>query len=205
MRLLFLFIGFITLHTADHAQAGNPQYRCEPGTVANDAVTIAFPDVDVAAFSDPDNDVCTFAIGGASTNGPSRNSISPIGEIIGRLQTGEVEPLVLRLLLPRSSSSDGITELQKSIGSLLSENLEQVFQCFEALEKFDDGTAEALFTSDRGALVYLQRENDVVTIECSVFGPNSGEFVRSSVPVLRLYSRSQGKSDSLFIPSPSLR
>ena len=170
MRFSFPVFGFLALQIVSQAQAGNPQYRCEPGTVANDAVAIAFPDVDVAAFSDPDNDVCAFAIGGASIDGPSRNDVSPIGEIFGRLQSGEVEPLVLRLLIPRSSLSDENGKLQDSIGTLLGENLDQIFECVAALQKFDDGPPQPIFSSDQGALIYLQAENDLVSIECSVFG-----------------------------------
>lgn len=204
MRFFCVCIGLFFVSIADQAQAGNPQYRCEPGTVAEDAVAIAFPDVDVAAFSDPDNDICTFAIGGATIGGPSRGDVSPIAEVIERLQSGEVEPFVFRLLIPRSSLTGVGGEFGEAIGSLLSENLEQVLECISALLEFEGSMPQPVSVSDLGAFIYLQAENDIVSIECSVFKPGGGALVRSPVPVLRLYSQSEGSSDSLYVPSSAL-
>lgn len=205
MRARCFLIVFLWLAGISAAHAGNTPYRCEPGTVANDAVAIAFPDVDVAAFSDPDNDICTFAIGGATIDGPTRGEVSPIAEILGRLESTDVEPLVLRLLIPRSLLEGENRELEGAIGELLKENLEALLKCVAALENFDSGVPEPKGFSDLGAFIYLRAENDAVTVECSLFKPESSEFLRSTVPVLRLYSRTGDKSDSLYVPAPALK
>lgn len=204
MRLFCLCIGLLVLHDAGQAQAGNPQYRCEPDTVAEDAVAIAFPDVDVAAFSDPDNDICTFAIGGATIDGPSRGDVSPIAEVLDSFRSGDVDPLVFRLLIARSGLSGENGELQEAIGAILNENLGQMFGCISALTEFEKAPPDSLFASELGAFIYFKAENDIVSMECSLFKPNGSAFVSSPVPVLRLHTRSEGKSDSLYIPSSAL-
>ena len=47
-----LLVSALIVAVPNISRAANPQYRCEPNTVANDAVAIAFPDVDVGAYSD---------------------------------------------------------------------------------------------------------------------------------------------------------
>ncbi|AQZ50870.1 hypothetical protein [Martelella mediterranea] len=82
------------------AEAGNPEYRCDLGTVDHDASAVAFPGVDVGAYSNPNDKVCTFAIGGASPDGPS-SGVSPIAQILEQAQTGEFQTLFLRLMIAR--------------------------------------------------------------------------------------------------------
>lgn len=186
--------------------AANPQYRCEPNTVANDAVAIAFPDVDVGAYSDPDNHVCTFAIGGASIDGPSSSSdVPPIAEILNQARSGNSFPLSLRLLLPRSAIESGAVEISQIVEEMLNANSPELNLCITALERFSDKRPPPLSLAENGALIYMSIENDRVSLQCMVLPPGESEVIRSDVPTLLLYSRSQGRSDSLFVPDPALR
>jgi len=201
-----LLVSALIVAVPNISRAANPQYRCEPNTVANDAVAIAFPDVDVGAYSDPDNDRCTFAIGGASIDGPVKSAdVPPIAEIIHQARSGNSLPLSLRLLIARSAMSGDVDDLSKTVAEVLGENLPQLDLCISALEKFSDGPPDPITTSENEALVYMNIENDIVSVQCMIFPPGERDVIRSAVPTLLLYSRSKGKSDSLFVPNTALQ
>ncbi len=63
------------------------------------------------------------------------------------------------------------------------------------------------FSSGDGAFTYVSSENDVASLQCSVFSPVHDETLRSDYPTFRLYARSQidGSSDSLFVPSAAAK
>jgi len=183
--------------SASTALANNPQYRCEPGTVDADAVAIAFPDVDVGVFSDPNNNVCTFSIGGASVSGaPLRNDISPIAEVLSQARSGEVGPLTIRLTLARSNLKRESEDVIEAVNLIFGYNLSRLKKCISALEE----SGEKL--SSDGITVFLdsESENGGTSVKCMVISPGSFPRINTSEPTLIIYARSGNETDGLYVP-----
>ena len=201
-----------------HGEAGNPEYHCQRGAVDSDAIAVAFPGVDVSAFSNPNDKVCTFAIGGASPDGPS-SGVTKISQTLGQALSGELQPLLLRLMIARPKAIEAEGKYVEGTLSLMKENEGAISDCINAILLMANGgdqrnlfamgaeLPKPEFSSGDGTFIYVSRENDIASLLCAVHSPTQGETFRSDYPTFRLYARSHtdGSSDSLFIPSEAVK
>lgn len=198
--------GLILAVSAYSTHAQNPEYRCEPGTVDNDAVVVTYADVDVGRFSDPNNKICTFAIGGASADGSlSRNEQLPLRTAIDAIDEVDLSGIVLRLTLARSAVSDDLDNVRSEIVVLFEESGAYLAlpNCFRALDFFFDpeNIPEPMFILEARELVYLSLEDFGLFVSCSVIGPGDDDRLRSAIPTLHLrVGWPDGEEDSLFVP-----
>ncbi|MGQ4878906.1 hypothetical protein ACOJCM_10095 [Billgrantia sp. LNSP4103-1] len=200
---LILFTAFMATPLV---YAGNPEYRCEPGTVDNDAVAITYPDVDVGRYSDPNQKICTFSVGGASSTGSSYYSEAPWRKLIQRVDLGDVQGVVIRLTLARSLFDSDVEEFQYEIEQLLQESVSDLSRCFLALGVA--GTSDQLSpleATGEGENVFLYLDQDSLTVMCSILEPGEHLDLISDVPTLHLSVESDdGRDDSLFVPQEVL-
>lgn len=190
---------------AVEAAAQNPEYRCVPDTVDHDAVAVAYADVDVAVFSDPNDQICTFAIDGAAPTGGER---TPIGQVVEQIYEGDYQQLIIRLTLARQVTDPEIEEIRERIGSLLADASEDLISCFKALESYGrEGGPEPKIYFDNGVPAYLLIEDGDFSIQCTISDPGEYFDVRSEFPMLRLRSISfeDESQDSLFVPVEAVR
>lgn len=203
-RCLFAAASIAQL-VANEADARNPEYRCVPATVANDAVAFAYADVDVGVFSDPNDRICTFAIDGAAATGSER---TPIKQVIDQVYEGDYQQLIIRLTVARQATDPDVEKIRERIGSLLADASEDLISCFKALEAYGrEGGPEPKVYFDNGVPAYLLIEDGEFSIQCSISDPGEYFDIRSEFPMLRLRSISiEDKSqDSLFVPVEAIR
>lgn len=198
----------IALLASPSLQAKNPEYRCEQGTVENDAVAVTYSDVDVGTFSDPNKKICKFAIGGAAGAGPtSRQDQAPVQELISRLKEGRIDQIVIRLTLARTTTSDEIDEYRNSIASLLKEHGGDLKACFDALSKFPEHDRSTIKFNIGDKPVFLSASNKSIKLFCSVTGAGKYDVFLTGVPTLQLKSilQAEGQTDSWFVPQEAAR
>lgn len=195
---LILFIVMLP----DRGAASNPDYRCEVGTVQNDAFVSAYSDVDVASYSKPADRVCIFAVGGAgSSQAYSSISHSPISEILRRAVIGDIFPLAERVVVASPPERDDIEMVVEAIASLLAASINDFNIRISTLHTDPAEVSSDQHASEHGVIVILRGENDVLMVECGIAPPPGGSLIRSEVPVLRIFARSHnGISNTLFIP-----
>lgn len=199
----YLFVIITMCLLPNIAEAGNPQYRCEPGTVDNDAVVIAPSDVDVGRFSDPNNKICTFSIGGASANGTSTRSIqTPIQHQIDALFEGDVSGIVIRLTQARTVFQGDYDDIHESIEEVFKKSHQELTTCFKALSLYaQSNQPDPLNGLENNEQMYLSTESASLHVWCSILAPERMTYLKSEVPTLHLRVRSSGgQDDSLFVP-----
>ena len=195
-------LGLAGAGLASSALAGNPVYHCEPGTVEKDARIVAYPTDDIAAFSDPANRICTFAVNGATLTGPSEQEGRPSWQdLMVLLEQGNVRVLVLRLTAARQGVDARAAEFRSAAEAALAPVSTDLASCFKALLYFDEAEQpEPKFTEGRYRYFARAYENKL-KIVCWVTPP--GQFMEHSAefPVLLLRVQSgSGTADALFVP-----
>lgn len=207
MRMQAFLLWAICFHalTFSAASASNPQYRCEPRTVETDAVAIAYATVDVAAFSDPNKHICTFAIDGAAP-GSHPSSRQPVSELIGRLSEGDVTGITIRLTLARSIVDESVERRREELRAILADYVEDMANCFRALRSSDKAPDPKDIMRD-GSSIYLIVESDRVTLHCTIQKPGKYSVLQTDYPTLRLRARwnDDRTVDNLFVPILALQ
>lgn len=188
---------------------GNSAYRCAPFTVIEDAAVYALGDVDVSVFSDPDDNICTFTVEGASIVGPATsNEIEPIVELMDNAISGDVEPLVQRLVLARANSGFDVVEIVEDITAALAEQTEELERCVAATRSFGEDLPEPLIELSAGVFLYLRVfSDDVRMIECTVYAPESAVGLFYAFTTLRLSATEFGENmnSSIYVSGIALQ
>lgn len=182
--------------------AGNPTYRCERGTVDNDALLIAYPKDDIGRFSDPGKKICKFTVNGATRSGPSEPSARPPWkDLIGSLEDGNVRLLVVRLTAAHPGSQEELREFRDALSDFMRPLSEDFAQCFRALRYFGESNQPEPKFEEGRYKYFVNRGSKQFGALCWVTPPGRYRDHSSETSVLFASIRSQsGASDSIFVP-----
>ena len=183
------------------------EYRCKNKTVDNDAVAVSYTDVDVNAYSNPDEKVCTFTI-----DGPKKSANGTLGSIVSRAsvfsKTIDVKAIAFRLTLSRSIVDTEVDGFRNQIVDALMASKDELVNCFLGLRDFGtNGTQTKIPKTDKGHPIYLKLERGDLLISCVVYPPGQHTTFMTQEPTLQLLSNNKGSRtyDILYVPFGAIK
>lgn len=176
------------------------EYRCKNDPVDDDAIAVSYTDVDVSAFSDPNQKTCTFTI-----DGPKRAANGVRGSLLSRASVLSsaihVDIITKRLTLSRSISGNDNNEIHKRINDVLEEEKNELISCFFALMG-STWMYQTVPVNEGEYQIFIDHTTNDMIIRCTIYSP--GKYDRISIQertlVLSHHDRRDSSHDVLFVP-----
>lgn len=180
------------------------EYRCKNDPVDNDAIAVSYTDVDVSAFSDPNQKTCTFTI-----DGPKRDANGARGSLLSQASVFSseihIEMITKRLTLSRSISGNNEEEVRTRIHHVLEETKDELISCFFALigstwTHQTDPIVEGEYQ------IFIDHATNGMIIRCAIFPPGRHHriSIQETTLVLSHHDRRDRSYDVLFVPSGAI-